>query len=166
MESQTFNSTALNEIYNSVFDEMNEEFLEERYDEDFDYEAWLDDQILWKTNSDDIDYNYYLNFTRHLSTAEVMELLGEINDEWVGSTGENITMKFDTNWVAQYAVWAVGNRIRRNNDNPTDNEFTRMNPAEAATAFFDYNDDPPCEESPCSCCILVEGSRERLLVKQ
>ena len=165
MNTTNFHSVALNEIYTSVFDEMNEEFLEERNDEDFDYEAWLDDQILWKTNSEGLGFDY-LNCFAHLRTAEVMELLGEINDEWVELTGDNLAMKFDTTFVAQYAVWAVGNRIRTNNSNPTDNEFTRMNPAEPATDFFDYNDDPPCEESPCSCCVSVEGSRERLLTKK
>jgi hypothetical protein len=130
MNTLNFHSVALNEIYTSVFDEMNEEFLEERNDEDFDYEAWLDDQILWKTNSEGLGFDY-LNCFAHLRTAEVMELLGEVNEAVVEATGENLVMEFNQEFVAQQAVWAVGQRIRENNSNPTDNEFTRMNPAEA-----------------------------------
>ena len=129
MNSNTFQSATLNEIYTSVFDEMNEEFLEERYDENFDFEDWFDEQILWKTNSEGLGFDY-LNFINHLRTAEVMELLGEVNEAVVEATGENLAMKFETTFVAQQAVWAVGQRIRENNSNPLDNEFTRMNPAE------------------------------------
>jgi hypothetical protein len=129
MNSNTFQSVALNEIYTSVFDELTEEFLVERYDENFDFEDWFDEQLLWKTNSEGVG-NDYLNFINHLRTAEVMELLGEVNEEVVEASGENLAMKFDTTFVATMAVWAVGHRIRTNNSNPLDNEFTRMNPAE------------------------------------
>ena len=133
MNSNTFQSATLNEIYNSVFDEINEEFLTERYEEDFDYEDWLDEQILWKTNSEDIGEELSwvgIHLLTPLRTAEVMELLGEINQEVMDTTGENLAMEFDIRSLAKWAVWAVGNRIRTNNSNPLDNEFSRLNPAD------------------------------------
>jgi len=129
MNSNTFQSATLNEIYNSVFDEINEEFLTDRYDEDFDYEAWLEDQVLWKTNSEGNGEEYQYLLTP-LRTAEVMELLGEINQELVEITGDNLAMEFDIPSLAKWAVWAVGNRLNTNNSNPLDNEFSRLNPAD------------------------------------
>ena len=129
MDTNTFQSAALNEIYNSVFDEIFEEFLDEKEDEGFNFEEWLDEQSMEKTNSEGCD-DCYRDSLSHLRLAEVIELLREINEEAVSFCGDEMPVNYTINSVVANAVWAVGQRIRTNNSNPTDNEFTRMNPDE------------------------------------
>jgi len=120
-----FESKILYEIYQTIFDMMNYDLIHHT-DYDFNYEDWLEMQIINLTVDTSLDYKSF--FTQPILPHNMLLMLREINDECLNEC-EKIPLKldYDLDFLVKKAVCAVGHRIQENNINPLKNEFTLAN---------------------------------------
>ena len=141
MNTHTFNSGILNEIYDEVFDVMYADYEDdnEYFDEEFGFEEWLDEKVLYQTN-DNNGYEYEHKFNEPLLPHCVLIMINEIYKDVFEEGGVPVeNFKPDIASLANWAVCAVGERIKRNNSNPLNNEFTQR-------CFPSHSLDPPADE--------------------